>query len=231
LIPTLNSHRLAWSLPLLLVCIWPLPLKATAQTLQGTVVSVGDGDTIRVSASNKVVTTRLACVDAAETAQKPWGLAATQRLKQLLPVGTPVTLRIADIDRYGRSVAKVYRGDLSINLALVQEGQAVVYRQYLGACPELKEKLLKAETSAKARKLGFWNQTNPQMPWDFRRGQQTAAPTPSIPPGAIQRAVTTSGKTGLRCSDFKTHAEAQAALPNNPQLDRDKDGVACESLR
>jgi hypothetical protein len=107
----------------------------------------------------------------------------------------------------------------------------VVYRQYLEACPELKEKLLKAETSAKARKLGFWNQTNPQMTWDFRRGQQTAAPTPSIPPGTIQRAVTTSGKTGLRCSNFKTHAEAQAALPNNPQLDRDKDGVACESLR
>lgn len=37
--------------------------------------------------------------------------------------------------------------------------------------------------------------------------------------------------TGARCSDFATHAEAQAALPNNPQLDRDKDGVACESLQ
>lgn len=35
---------------------------------------------------------------------------------------------------------------------------------------------------------------------------------------------------GAKCSDFATQAEAQAALPNNPQLDRDKDGVACESL-
>jgi len=33
-----------------------------------------------------------------------------------------------------------------------------------------------------------------------------------------------------RCSDFASQAEAQAALPNNPQLDRDKDGIACESL-
>lgn len=37
--------------------------------------------------------------------------------------------------------------------------------------------------------------------------------------------------TGAKCSDFSTQAQAQAALSTNPQLDRDKDGVACESLR
>jgi excalibur calcium-binding domain-containing protein len=34
----------------------------------------------------------------------------------------------------------------------------------------------------------------------------------------------------VRCSDFQTQQEAQTALPANPGLDRDKDGVACEEL-
>lgn len=51
---------------------------------------------------------------------------------------------------------------------------------------------------------------------------ETSDPTPSE---------ATSVPTGARCSNFASQAEAQAALPANPQLDRDDDGVACESLR
>lgn len=90
-----------------------------AQTLTGHVLSVGDGDTLRVATDGKTITVRLACVDSPETSQAPFGKAATERLRQLLPPGQQVTLRVADTDRYGRSVAKVYKGDLSINLALV----------------------------------------------------------------------------------------------------------------
>lgn len=107
-----------------------------AQTLAGRVVSVGDGDRLRVATGGKTLTVRLSCVDAPETAQVPFGKAATERLRQLLPPGQQVTLRVADTDRYGRSVAKVYKDNLSINLTLVQEGIAIVYRQYLNACPE-----------------------------------------------------------------------------------------------
>ena len=152
-----------------------------AQTLTGRVVSVGDGDTLRVATGGKTVTVRLACVDAPETAQAPFGKAATDRLRQLLPPGQQVTLRVADTDRYGRSVAKVYKGELSINLTLVQEGQAVVYREYLNACPELRERLLKAEANAKSRRLGFWNQASPILPADFRRGQRAVStPNPTV---------------------------------------------------
>lgn len=147
-----------------------VPVAALAQTLTGRVVSVGDGDTLRVVAGGKNVTVRLACIDSPENSQIPFGKAATDRLRQLLPPGQQVDLRVADTDRYGRSVAKVYKGNLSINLALVQEGQAVVYREYLSACPELRERLLKAEANAKSRRIGFWNQANPILPADFRRG-------------------------------------------------------------
>ena len=48
-------------------------------------ISVGDGDTIRVrSSSGKAVTIRLACIDAPETAQGASGAASTQSLRQLL---------------------------------------------------------------------------------------------------------------------------------------------------
>lgn len=101
-----------------------MPVVAVAQTLTGRVVSVGDGDTIRVATGGKTVTVRLACIDAPETAQAPFGKESAERLRQLLPIDQQITLKVADTDRYGRSVAKVYKGDLSINLALVQEGQA-----------------------------------------------------------------------------------------------------------
>jgi micrococcal nuclease len=151
-------------------------LPAIAQTITGTIVSVGDGDTVRVKTPDKTLTVRLACIDSPELKQQPYGQAASIRLKQLLPVGQAVTLRIADTDRYGRSVAKVYVGDTSINLALVQEGQAVVYRQYLGGCPEIRDRLLSAEASAKRQRLGLWAQANPMMPWDFRHLGHAAKP-------------------------------------------------------
>lgn len=217
------------------------PLVAPTQTLTGRVVSVGDGDTLRVATGGKTATVRLACIDAPETAQVPFGKAATQRLRQLLPPGQQVNLRVADIDRYGRSVAKVYKGDLSINFALVQEGQAVVYHQYLNACPELKERLLAAEASAKSRKLGFWSQPSPILPADFRRGKRAAStPKPAatgarFPSGQLRFTQTNSPPVrNYNCGDFKTQAEAQRILDSMPgdpyKLDSDNDRIACESL-
>ncbi len=41
--------------------------------------------------------------------------------------------------------------------------------------------------------------------------------------------VGTAAAQRARCADFPSQAAAQAALPNNPQLDRDRDGIACEN--
>jgi micrococcal nuclease len=151
---------------------------AIAQTITGTIISVGDGDTIRVRTADKTLTVRLSCIDSPEIQQQPYGQAASNRLKQLLPVGQAVTLSVTDTDRYGRSVAKVYTGSTSVNLALVQEGQAVVYRQYLSGCPELRDRLLAAEAQAKQKRLGLWATANPVMPWDFRKAGSTKFQSP-----------------------------------------------------
>ena len=38
------------------------------------------------------------------------------------------------IDRYGRTVAELFRNGQNINQRMVREGQAFVYWQYIGGC-------------------------------------------------------------------------------------------------
>lgn len=137
--------------------------------LTAQIVSVGDGDTLRAGKQGKVTTIRLACIDAPEMSQAPYGAAAAQRLKQLLPKGQTVTFNPIMVDRYGRSVAEVYVNGRSINLQVVQEGHAVVYPQYLSGCPTLRNQLLQAEQQARSQRLNFWSQPNPVMPWVYRQ--------------------------------------------------------------
>ncbi len=147
----------------------PSSQPSSGSTAYAQIISVGDGDTIRVNKQGQRITVRLACIDAPEMAQAPYGTAASQRLKQLLPVGQMVTLKVVDTDRYGRQVAEVYKDSVPINLQMVREGHAVVYRQYLSGCPGLQSQLIQAENQAKQARLAFWNQPRPVMPYDFRK--------------------------------------------------------------
>ena len=156
-------------LPLLLS-----PASGLAQNTPATVVSVGDGDTLRIRQSGQVTTIRLSCVDAPECAQSPRGQQSTSRLKQLLPAGKAVQVREITRDRYGRIVAELYVGKRSVNLQMVREGQSVVYRQYLSGCAATKDQYLQAEAQARQQGLGFWNQQSPVMPWDYRRGKRNS---------------------------------------------------------
>ncbi|WP_100902477.1 thermonuclease family protein [Nostoc flagelliforme] len=79
-------------------------------------------------------------------------LPSSTRLKQLLPVGQAITIRAVETDKYKRLVAEIYVGNRSINVNMVQEGQAVVYRQYLKSCPESKDSLLQGENTAKQQR-------------------------------------------------------------------------------
>lgn len=152
----------------------PSPTSAPI-TKKITVVSVGDGDTFRVNKEGKTITVRLACIDAPETTQGVYGTKATNQLKQLLPVGQQVVLRIVNNDRYGRMVAEVYVDEKLVNLQMVSSGYAAVYPQYLNGCPTNKPQLIQAEETAKQQGKGMWDKTNPipVMPWDFRRGRNS----------------------------------------------------------
>lgn len=102
--------------------------------MSSTVLSIGDGDTITVTEGTRQVKVRLACIDAPETSQPPYGMEARKTLRGLLPIGSQVTLRTKATDRYGRSIAEVLKGSTNINQSLVGSGIAFVYWQYINGC-------------------------------------------------------------------------------------------------
>jgi micrococcal nuclease len=143
-----------------------------------------------------------------------------------------VQVRSIERDKYKRLVAEVFINNRSVNLTMVQEGQAVVYRQYLQGCANTKDQFLQAEASAKQQKLGFWKQSQPVMPWDFRRGKKNTAPSQvrsqqqqcdasypdfCIPPNAAD----------LDCPDIP-YRRFRVNQPDPHGFDRDRDGIGCE---
>ncbi|NBD18442.1 MAG: micrococcal nuclease-like nuclease [Cyanobacteria bacterium] len=132
------------------------------------VISVSDGDTITVKENGSKTTVRLACIDAPERLQKG-GTASTNYLKKYIAAGKTVGLRKVTTDRSGRTVGEIYRNGDSLNLIMVQRGQAVVDERYLDACSDRKKQFLQAEQRAQSSNLGFWKQPN-VMPWEYRQG-------------------------------------------------------------
>jgi endonuclease YncB( thermonuclease family) len=196
------------------------PAEVVAQGVKATVLSIGDGDTIRVRQAGKALTVRLACIDAPETAQGPNGQQARNYLQQRLPVGREVSLEVKTTDRYGRSVAEVI-SEININLAMVEDGQTFAYRQYLSGCNA--KEYLDAEYRASRRRYGVWQvEDGITRPWDFRRGRRSVV----IPDG------TTPGGRRYRCSEINSYAKAQELMrQGHSYLDGNADGEACEFLR
>jgi len=171
------------------------------------VLSVGDGDTITVRENGAKTTIRLACIDAPETSQQG-GKEATNYLKQLIPTGTTVGLRTVTTDRYGRTIGEIYRNGDSVNLKMVKQGQAVVYRQYLDACEDTQDQFLEAEQQAKSSNLGFWSQPN-VMPWDYRRGERVNSTSNSE---TDTNGLPACVDSDCNCSDFSSQQQAQQVL-------------------
>jgi endonuclease YncB( thermonuclease family) len=172
---------------------WP------AHSAPATVVSVGDGDTLRVRKAGQTITIRLACIDAPESSQKPHGAQASQALKALVPIGSGIDLRIKTTDRYGRSIAEITRGGRNINQALVASGAAFVYWQYIKGCD--RQTYSRLETEARLKGLGVWSTGDGiTRPWDYRRGRRSS--------GSSRSGSSSGGR--LTCKQIGSYARAQA---------------------
>ena len=144
----------------------------SAQGTRTTVLSVGDGDTIRVNRGGSSLIVRIACIDAPELEQRPWGERARRSLRQRLPLGREVTLDVKTTDRFGRTVAEVI-SDGNIGLAMVEDGQAFAFRRYLNAC--VADDYLQAEQRARRRRHGLWQEEGGgTRPWVHRRHARPA---------------------------------------------------------
>lgn len=159
--------------PLLLGCSPPPQATNTdiapANTTSATILSTGDGDSLKArskdGSSSKV---RIGCIDSPEYDQE-YGPEAAQRLRSLLPSGITIELREITTDQYGRTVAEIYSEGKSVGLQMVREGYAAVYHRYLDGCSATADQYIAAEEEARSQKLNFWSQSDPEMPWDYRR--------------------------------------------------------------
>lgn len=183
------------------------------------VVYVVDGDTLEIDGGERV---RLIGIDSPERGQLYYSEARNTLTGLVLNKSVRLEKDITDRDRYGRLLRYVYVGDLFVNLEMVRLGYANSYTYP----PDVKyqSQILSAEQEARNAKVGLW------------APQTELTPQPSSPPQQPSSSVICS-YNAYNCSDFSTHAEAQSVyeqcggVANDVhKLDRDKDGLACESL-
>ena len=157
-------------LPLSVLAGVLLAIPARAQSLLlGRIVSTGDGNMIKVQRRGQTQTLVLGCIDMPDVTQRTWGKLATDRFKQLLPIGQTIQWREITRDSYGRTIAEVFISEESINLQLVTEGMAVLYPKYIDECHTAKAEYLLAESEAQQQRIGLWQESKPCMPWEHRR--------------------------------------------------------------
>jgi micrococcal nuclease len=141
-------------------------LPATAD-FTGRVVGVADGDSITVLHDREQVKVRLVDIDAPEKAQ-PFGNRSKQALEALVK-GREVKVVERGKDRYERTLARIYHGDLDVNAEQVRQGMAWVFRRY-----SFDTGLYAIEAEAKEQQRGLWRDPNPMPPWEWRKAKKAS---------------------------------------------------------
>lgn len=124
---------------------------AAATRFERRVLRVKDGDSLMLERADVKRTSeiRLAGIDAPELSQ-PWGLQSRSALRRLVQ-GQQVLVEVTDRDRYGRLVARLWRGRTYVNAAMTHEGHAWAFDRYL---PD--RDIRAGQTAARKAGRGLW---------------------------------------------------------------------------
>lgn len=152
-----------------------LPLVWLSLSADTAVLSkIVDGDTAHFADGKKV---RFANIDTPESSKNKKGAKdanecgvsideiinagklSSQYTKQLLAPGTVYRLECDQSDQYGRSICEIYKGDMNINLSLVENGYAVPFEKYIHSHEALLQ-YRNAVKKAKNGNLGLWSKSN-----------------------------------------------------------------------
>ena len=144
----------------LTACALLLPLVAWAD-LEGRVVGVTDGDTIKVLFGTRQLRVRLTEIDAPESRQA-FGQRSKQSLSDLC-FAKPVRLVDQGQDRYGRTLARVYCAGTDANREQIRRGMAWVFDRYV-----TDRSLYADQDEARAAKRGLWSDAHSIPPWEWR---------------------------------------------------------------
>jgi len=173
----------ASSLLLAALCVFATAARAAPHVLDVHVVAVADGDSLTVRDSNGVTyEVRLAGIDAPEHGQ-PYSRQSKASLVRMA-LGQDARIEWSERDGYGRLVAKAWvvpadasclasscPRTLDTGLAQVTTGLAWHYKKYERDQSEQdRHRYADAETEARARRLGLWQDPAAAPPWDWRHG-------------------------------------------------------------
>lgn len=211
-----------------------------ANVLNASTVRVIDGDTIEVilgdAPSERI---RFMGIDTPESNQ-PFGSKSTTNLQKCVNAGN-VTVSWNKKDRYDRIVGKVIADGIDCNLKQVADGYAWHYKQYQSEQSESDRiSYANADIVARSENKGLWSGDCIIAPWDWRKGirmcNSAGQPVdPKILKNPINsEAITPSQCVGIipkTCSQMADCGEAVRQLKcGNRSLDRNNDGVPCESI-
>lgn len=203
------------------------------------VVKVIDGDTLTVEINGTATTLRLIGLDTPETLdpRKPvqcFGREASDKAKSLL-TGKQVRLEYdktqGTVDKYDRTLAYLYLSDGTLfNEYMIREGFA---HEYTYAIPyQYQTRFQDAENAARIEMRGLWA--------DVACAAESDRAAPSFSTMPVFRPDTAEficSRNAYNCTDFATHVDAQRAFEacggvesDAHLLDRDADGLACETL-
>lgn len=183
-----------------------------------------DGDTVELESGERV---RLIGIDSPERNEDYYYESRQKLLELVFDKTVRMEKDVTDKDKYDRLLRYIYIGDTFINMEMVKSGYAVSYPFY----PDnmYKDEFSSAQKEAVLAKRGMWEPEEEIHEKSLEEiFEQTTAPkSPSY----------ICSYNAYNCGDFLTHREAQntydlcGGVSNDVhKLDRDADGVACESL-
>ncbi|WP_239494923.1 thermonuclease family protein [Pedobacter yulinensis] len=169
---------------LLLLLLWLAPDVCPAQRKPGSsptlpdrpfsarVTGITDGDTLEILYNGQPVKVRLSHIDSPErSGGQPFWQEAKQALSALC-FGQQVTVHPEKRDRYKRLIATIINADkIVVNEQMVRQGMAWHFSRYSNS-----RQYAALETTARLKRAGLWQDTQPVAPWVWRKQKHRRMP-------------------------------------------------------
>lgn len=206
-----------------------VPLQPVGPTEVATVLSITDGDTIRVDRGNGSEPVRYIGINAPEP-KEPGGSEATARNAVLVKKGAQVVLErdVSDVDKFDRLLRYVWLHDGAtwtlVNLQLIKDGvaQAVAYPPDV----EYQQAFAAAQAVAKSDNLGVWGLLGGPTPAPSKKPKSGSGGSNCHPSYSPCLPIVAD----LDCKDVRAMGLAPVRVkgPDDYRLDADHDGIGCE---